>query len=205
VGSAALAVHCDPEDVTRVVRNFQASGAAAITRMGGIVATLTGDAILAYFGYPQSTEHDAERAVQAGLDLIVKIGQLLSPTNEPLQVRVGVASGSAVVSREQVLGEPLAVAAGLCKAAAPNSMLVAASTRKLLGGIFIFENTELYQIAEVSDAVSACRVVGERRVESRFKARQSHEITQLSGATENCGSYQLFGIEPSVGRAKLPS
>ena len=181
VGSAALAVHCDPEDVSSVVRNFQASGTAVITRMGGIIATLTADAILAYFGYPESTEHDAERAVHAGLDLIGKIGQLLSPTDEPLQVRVGVATGSAVVSREQALGEPLAVAAGLCKAAAPNSMLVAASTRKLLGGIFVFENMERYQIAEVSDAVSACRVVGERRVESRFKARQSDEITKLVG------------------------
>ena len=181
VGSAALAVHCDPEDLSSVIRNFQASGAAVIERMGGTIATLTADAILAYFGYPESTEHDAERAVHAGLDLVAKVSQLVSPTNEPLQVRVGVATGSAVVSREQALGEPLAVAAGLCKAAAPNSVLVAASTRKLLGGIFVFENMELYQIAEVSDAVSACRVVRERRVESRFKARQSDEITQLVG------------------------
>src|SRR5262249_57896778 len=123
----------------------------------------------------------SDRRVHAGLDLIVKMGQLLLPPDEPLQVRVGVATGSAVVSREQALGEPLAVAAGLCKAAAPNSMLVAESTRKLLGGIFVCENTELYQIVEVSDAVSACRVVGKRRVESRFKARQSDEIKELIG------------------------
>src|SRR5262249_9792312 len=139
VDSAALAVHCDPEDVTSVVRNFQASATAAITRMGGIVFSLTSAAILAYFGYPECTEHDAERAVHAGLDLMEKIGQFLSPTGKLLRTQVGVATGSAVVSREQVLGEPLAVAAGLCKAATPNSMLVAASTRKLLGGIFVFE------------------------------------------------------------------
>src|SRR5262245_38426379 len=217
VGSSALAVHCDPEDVSRVVRNFQASATAAITRMGGIVATLSGAAILAYFGYPESTEHDAERAVHAGLDLIVKIGQLLSPTNEPLQARVGVATGSAVVSREQVLGEPVAIAAGLCKAAAPNSVLVAASTRTLLGGIFVFENTELQQIADVSGAVNACRVVGERKVESRFKARQSHEITQLIGrdrelwqlsalwdrAKRSVGQVALVRGEPGIGKSHL--
>jgi DNA-binding response OmpR family regulator/class 3 adenylate cyclase len=216
-GSSALAVHCDPEDVSSVVRNFQASGTAAITRMGGIVATLTGDAILAYFGYPECTEHDAERAVHAGLDLIAKIGKLQSPTDKPLQVRVGIASGAAVVSREQVLGEPLAVAAGLCKAAAPNSMLVAASTRKLVGGIFVFEDAELHQIAEVSDAVSACCVVGERRVESRFKARQSHEIKQLIGrdrelrklsalwdrAKRSDGQVALVGGEPGIGKSHL--
>ena len=215
--SAALAIHCDPEDVSNVVRNFQASATAAITRMGGIVATLTSAAILAYFGYPECTEHDAERAVQAGLDLIAKIGQLLSPTDKPLQVQVGVATGSAVVSREQVLGEPLAVAAGLCKAAAANSMLVAGSTRKLLGGIFVFENTELHQIAEVSDAVSACRVVGERRVESRFKARQSDEIKRLIGRNRDLrklsalwvrakrceGQVALIGGEPGIGKSHL--
>jgi DNA-binding response OmpR family regulator/class 3 adenylate cyclase/predicted ATPase len=217
VDSAALAVHCDPEDVSSVVRNFQVSATAAITRMGGIVVTLTGAAILAYFGYPECTEHDAERAVQAGLDLIEKIGQLLSPTHKPLQVQVGVATGSAVVSREQVLGEPLAVAAGLCKAAAANSMLVAASTRKLLGGIFVFENTELHKVAEVSDAVSACRIVGERRVESRFKARQSNEIKQLIGrnrelrklsalwdqAKRGEGQVALIGGEPGIGKSHL--
>ena len=217
VDSAALAVHCDPEDVSSVVRNFQASATDAITRMGGIVATLTSAAILAYFGYPECTEHDAERAVQAGLDLIAKIGQLLSPTDKPMQVQVGVATGSAVVSREQVLGEPLAVAAGLCKAAAANSMLVAASTRKLLGGIFVFENTELHQIAEVSDAVSACRVVGERRVESRFKARQSDEIKRLFGRNQDLrklsalwdrakrceGQVALIGGEPGIGKSHL--
>src|SRR5262245_57948119 len=217
VGSAAFAVHCDPEDVSSVVRNFQASATAVIARMGGIVGTLTGDAILAYFGYPESTEHDAERAVHAGLDLIAKIGQLLSPTREPLQVRVGVATGSAVVSRGQALGEPLAVAAGLCKAAAPNSMLVAESTRKLLGGIFVCENMELYQIAEVSEAVSACCVVGERRVESRFKARQSHEVKQLVGRNrelrqlsalwdraKRCdGQVVLVSGEPGIGKSHL--
>ena len=66
VGSAALAAHCDPEDLSSVIRNFQASGAAVIERMGGTIATLTADAILAYFGYPESSEHDAERAVHAG-------------------------------------------------------------------------------------------------------------------------------------------
>ena len=217
VDSAALAVHCDPEDVSSVVRNFQASATAAITRMGGVVATLTSAAILAYFGYPECTEHDAERAVQAGLDLIAKIGQLLSPTDKPLQVQVGVATGSAVVGREQVLGEPLAVAAGLCKAAAANSMLVAASTRKLLGGIFVFENTELHKIAEVSGAVSACRVVGERRVESRFKARQSDEIKQLIGRDRELrqlsalwdrakcceGQVALVRGEPGIGKSHL--
>ena len=217
VGSAALVAHCDPEDLSSVIRNFQASGAAVIERMGGTIATLTADAILAYFGYPKSSEHDAERAVHAGLDLVAKVGQLVSPRGGPLQARVGIATGIAVVSPEQAIGEPIAVAAGLCNAAAPNSVLVAASTRKLLGGIFVFKNMEQYRIAEVSNAVSACHVVGERRVESRFKARRSHEITQLIGRDRELrqlstlwdqvkcweGQVALVSGEPGIGKSHL--
>ncbi len=216
VGSAALVAHCDPEDLSSVIRDFQASGAAVIERMGGTIATLTADAILAYFGYPESSEHDAERAVHAGLDLVAKVGQLVSPTGGPLQARVGIATGIAVVSPEQAIGEPIAVAAGLCNAAAPNSVLVAASTRKLLGGTFVFENMEQYRIAE-SNAVSACHVVGERRIESRFKARRSHEITQLIGRDQELrqlsalwdrvkrweGQVVLVSGEPGIGKSHL--
>ena len=110
------------------------------------------------------------------LDLIAKIGQLLSPTDKPMQVQVGVATGSAVVSREQVLGEPLAVAAGLSKAAAANSMLVAASTRKLLGGIFVFEYGATPDCRSFRCGERLPRRWGAEKLESRFKARQSDEI-----------------------------
>jgi class 3 adenylate cyclase len=56
-----------------------------------------GDGLLVYFGYPQAHEDDAERAVRAGLDIIANVGQLRLPSGEPLQVRVGIATGLVVV------------------------------------------------------------------------------------------------------------
>src|SRR5262249_39546225 len=97
VGSTALAATLDPEDLRDVIRRFQGCCAAVITRMGGHVARFMGDGLLVYFGYPQAHEDDAERAVRVGLDLVAKVSQLLLPTREPLQVRVGIATGVVVV------------------------------------------------------------------------------------------------------------
>src|SRR5262249_42510901 len=96
VGSTALAVQRDPQDTLEVIRAFR-DCAAVVTQMGGHVARFMGDGLLVYFGYPQAHEDDAERAVRAGLDLVAKVGQLLLPTGEPLQARVGIATGVVVV------------------------------------------------------------------------------------------------------------
>ena len=97
VGSTALAVQLDPEDLSAVIRRFQGTCAAIIKQGGGHIARYMGDGILAYFGYPQAHEDDAESAVRAGLDLVAKVGQLLLPSHDPLQIRVGIATGVVIV------------------------------------------------------------------------------------------------------------
>ena len=176
-----FAVKFDPEDLSRVTRSFQDAGVAAVTRMGGTIATVTPDQILAFFGYPEAHEDDAERAVSAGLDAVAKIGQLLSPKGEPLRSRVGIATGLALASQKEAIGEPSVIAAGVCDLAPPNSVLVTASTRRLLSGAFVCGNSERYVLAGMSKAVSACRVTGKRAVGSRFKAKHSNKITRLVG------------------------
>jgi class 3 adenylate cyclase len=75
--------------------------------------------------------------VTAGLDAVAKIGRLVSPKGEPLQARVTVATGMALASRKQAVGEPLVIAAEMCEQATPNSVLVTASTRRLLSRAFV--------------------------------------------------------------------
>src|SRR5262249_20595769 len=96
-----------------------------------------------YFGYPQAHEDDAERAVRAGLELVTAVGAL--KTHAPLQARVGIATGLVVVgdligsgaSHEQaIVGETPNLAARLQGAAEPNHVVIAESTRKLLGNLF---------------------------------------------------------------------
>ena len=181
VGAMELAVEFDPEDVSRVTGSFHDAGGSAITQMGGTIATVTPDQILALFGYPEAHEDDAERAVSAGLDAVAKISELPSPTGEPLRIRVGVTTGLTLASQMQAVGGPSVVAVGVCDLAAPNSVLVAASTRALLGSTFVCDNPERYALAGVSEAVSACRVTGKRTVASRFKARHSSKVNRLIG------------------------
>jgi class 3 adenylate cyclase len=100
-----------------------------------------GDGVLAYFGYPQAHEHDAERAVRAGLALIERIGRL-ETTGGTLASRVGIATGLVVVGdligsgdaqERGVVGETPNLAARLQQMAPPNTVLVAEATRRLVG------------------------------------------------------------------------
>ena len=143
VGSTALAVQLDPEDLSAVIRRFQAICTAVIRQNGGYVARFMGDGLLVYFGYPQAHEDEAENAVHAGLDLIAKVTQLLLPSGVPLAVRVGIATGVVVVGEtisegstqeQSAVGETPNLAARLQDVAQPNSVIIAESTRKLLGG-----------------------------------------------------------------------
>jgi class 3 adenylate cyclase len=97
VGSTALSVRMDPEDLREVISAYQNSVAVTVGRFGGFVARYIGDGVLAYFGYPQAHEHDAERAVLAGLALVEAAPMLKTAAGAPLQVRVGIATGLVVV------------------------------------------------------------------------------------------------------------
>jgi class 3 adenylate cyclase len=114
-----------------------------VQRFGGFVAKYMGDGVLIYFGYPQAHEDDAERAVRAGLELVAAVSAL--KTHAPLQTRVGVATGLVVVgdligsgaSQEQaIVGETPNLSARLQGVAEPNSVIIADSTRKLVGNLF---------------------------------------------------------------------
>ena len=147
VGSTALSTRMDPEDLREIISAYQKCVAETVQRFGGFVAKYMGDGVLVYFGYPQAHEDDAERAVRAGLELIAAVGEL--KTTAPLQTRVGIATGLVVVgdligsgaSQEQaVVGETPNLAARLQSVAEPNTVVIAESTRKLLGNLFDLED-----------------------------------------------------------------
>jgi class 3 adenylate cyclase/predicted ATPase len=201
VGSTALAGELDPEDLAGVIRRFQTVCASTLENTAGHVARFMGDGVLAYFGYPQAHEDDAERAVRAGLELVAKIGQLLLPSGEPLQVRVGIATGLVVVGeivREGPGQEQAAVgitpnlAARLQTAADPNTVLVAESTHRLLGNVFVYEDVRSYELKGFAEPISAWRVVGERAVDSRFDAQRSGALTRFIGRQHELR--QLLGL-----------
>ena len=97
VGSTALSARLDPEDLRGIITAYHRCCTELIERNGGFVAKYMGDGVLAYFGYPKAHEHDAERAVRAGLNLVEAVPKLTTNVGSPLQVRVGIATGLVVV------------------------------------------------------------------------------------------------------------
>src|ERR1700674_1767410 len=96
VGSTALSGRLDPEDLRGVIGAYHRCCTELVERSGGFVAKYMGDGVLAYFGYPQAHEHDAERAVQAGLAIVEAAPKLLTGAGSPLHLRVGIATGLVV-------------------------------------------------------------------------------------------------------------
>ena len=96
VGSTALSTQLDPEDMREIIGAYHRCCAEQIAKAGGFVAKYMGDGVLAYFGYPEAHEDDAERGVRAALGLTEAVPKLCTG-NTMLQVRIGVATGLVVV------------------------------------------------------------------------------------------------------------
>ena len=170
VSSTELAAKLDPEDLGEVIGSFQRACATAVNQFGGSIAKYMGDGALAYFGYPEAHEDDAERAVRAGLSLVDAVAAMEPPLTARLQVRVGVATGLVVVgdlvgegsAQERVaFGETLNLAARIQTAASPNSLVVGELTRHLAGAAFDYEHLGLHGLKGIAGATRLWRVIGE--------------------------------------------
>jgi hypothetical protein len=183
-----------------------------------------GDGVLVYFGYPQAHEDDAERAVRAGLELVTSVGAL--KTHAPLQTRVGIATGLVIVgdligsgaSQEQtIVGETPNLAARLQGVAGPNSVVIAESTRKLVGNLFDLQDLGAQDLKGISGAVNAWAALRPSAVESRFDALHGGGLTELVGREEELtlllrrwskakageGQVVLLSGEPGIGKSRL--
>src|SRR6516225_9607376 len=183
-----------------------------------------GDGVLVYFGYPQAHEDDAERAVRAGLELVAAVSAL--KTRAPLQTRVGVVTGLVVVgdligsgaSQEQaIVGETPNLAARLQGIAEPNAVVIAESTRKLLGKLFELEDVGTQNLKGIAGPVPAWKAVRTASVESRFDALHAGALTELVGREEELelllrrwskaksgeGQLVLLSGEPGIGKSRL--
>jgi class 3 adenylate cyclase len=139
VGSTALSVRFDPEELREEIRAYQNAVSGVVPRYDGFVAKYMGDGVLAYFGYPRAHEDDAERAVRAGLEIAAAVTRLETRGTERLAVRVGIATGLVVVgdligegsAQEQaVVGETPNLAARLQALAEPGQIVLAGATRR---------------------------------------------------------------------------
>jgi class 3 adenylate cyclase len=224
VGSTALSARIDPEDLREVISVYQKCVAETVQRFGGFVAKYMGDGVLVYFGYPQAHEDDAERAVRAGLELVVAVAALR--TRASLQTRVGIATGLVVVGdligsgeaqERGIVGETPNLAARLQGVAEPNMLVIAESTRKLLGNLFDLEDLGAKDLKGIAEPVRAWAALRASSFESRFDALHGIGLTALVGREEELelllrrwsraktgeGQVALLSGEAGIGKSRL--
>lgn len=194
VGSTELSHTHDPEELRELIRAYQDAAKVAIEKYDGYVARYMGDGVLAYFGYPQAHEDDAEQAVRGGLELITSLSRLNTLTE--LSARIGIATGPVVVgdligngaSQESaVVGETPNLAARLQGMAEPNIVVISDSTRALLHGLFDCADLGGQRLKGFADLQRMWRVTGERSSESRFEALHNEGFTPFVGRASELG------------------
>jgi class 3 adenylate cyclase len=226
VGSTALSARLDPEDMREVIRAYQDICAGMVARYDGFIAKFMGDGALAYFGYPRAHEDDAERAVRAGLEINAAVGKLETPAKDKLQVHIGIATGLVVVgdligqgsAQEQaVVGDTPNLAARLQTLAEPGGILIAETTRRLIGGSFELRALGSRVLKGFAAPAQVWAVLREVENVSRFEASQSQAMTPFVGreqevgllidrwrdATAGEGQVVLLSGEAGIGKSRI--
>ena len=226
VGSTALSEKLDPEELRDLLHAYRTLCGDVIAHYDGFVARYVGDGILTYFGWPTAHEDDAERAVRAALEIVQTVRRASS--TEALSVRLGIATGPVVVGEPAGVGDHAKLAVGstpnlaarLQGLAAADQIVIATSTRRLVGNVFDLSDLGEHDLKGIAEPVHAWRVERALLTESRFDAnRGGSTLTPLVGRDEELdlllrrwsqardgeGQVVLLSGEPGIGKSRILS
>ena len=215
VGSTALSARVDPEDLRDYLNHFRNLLARLVQQHSGWIAQYLGDGVLAYFGYPEAHEHDAEQAVTAALAIVeglVTLPAMVGAADYVPQVRIGVATGMTVVgatlaaddsSEHSAVGQTPNLAARAQSMAAPDTVVVTAETRQLIGGLFECHELGRFELKGFTDPVPLWQVTRESPLASRFDALRASSQHALVGRGDEAARILQRLAEARSGRGRL--
>ncbi|HEY2513370.1 MAG TPA: adenylate/guanylate cyclase domain-containing protein, partial [Polyangiaceae bacterium] len=232
VDSTALCERLAPEQWREVVLAYQQASCGIVERYGGSVAQYLGDGILVYFGHPQAYEDAPERAVRAAMAMVDAIRDLrldalaaLATQATRLSVRIGIHTGQVVIGhvgagahREHLaLGDTPNIAARLQGLAAPGTVVLSDSTRRMAGGSFAYADLGKHRLKGVREPRHVFRVDAILSTASRFDAATGTGLSPLVGrgrelgllierwelARQGRGQTVFLGGEAGVGKSRI--
>src|SRR5262249_37804733 len=185
-----MSARLDPEDESTVLRAYHRHCAERITDAGGFVAQFQGDGVIGFFGYQQASENDAERAIRAALELVESVPKLVTGLDTTIKVRIGISTGLVVVGdperggtrlEQAVVGDTINLAARLQSIARANEIIIANSTKRLIGGLFACRDLGALNLKGYPEPVQAWQVLRARTTTSQFKAYREPVLIQIFG------------------------
>ena len=226
---AVLSTNLDLDDLREVTTACHRCCTDIIESHHGYLANYSTDGVLAYFGYPKADEHDAERAIQAGLALVEALPRLTTAAGIPLHVGVGIATGLVVAGGQvesgatqtvAAVGSTPNLAARLQALAAADEIVVAETTRRLIGQAFELNDLGEQDLQGIAEPLRAWRVERALVTDSRFDAHRGHgALTPLVGRVEELdlllrrwsqakdgeGQVVVLSGEPGIGKSRILS
>ena len=194
VNSTSIAAELDPEEWRDVVADYHRAAAQVIERFGGHVAQYLGDGVMAYFGWPEAHDDDAERAARAGLAMLGATANLNAQSARPkLSARIGIDSGTVVVGASagkdaDVFGDTPNIAARVQAGATPDSVVITDATHRLVSGLFVVEDRGAQALKGIDRPIKLYRVIQPSGVRGRLEAAAATRgLTPFIGREDELG------------------
>jgi class 3 adenylate cyclase/tetratricopeptide (TPR) repeat protein len=222
--AAALTAEGDQEEWWTTIADHHRAAVQAIERCGGHAGPYRGDGVMAYFGWPEAHENNAEHAVRAGLALLEAVSILNRPVAARLRIcpRIGIDSGAVVIGpgtgREaDIFGDTPNIAAHAKAAAAPGTLLITAETHRLVPGLFAVEDRGTQVLNGLERPIHLYRVIKPTSARGRPEAATAYGLTPFVGREEELcllmnrwerllegeGQVVLITGEPGIGKSRL--
>ena len=181
----------DAEDAAHLLTSVTDRISAITSEFGGTVIHRLGDGIVAVFGAPVAVEDHAIRACHAALAMQRQMselsGKVLPLAQEPISIRVGIATGEALIHRHPAVdafGITLHIGSRLQTLAKPGEVCIAEQTYLAVRNLF------------------ECSPLGQKSVKGVDRAITIFRLIRASSFERPRFGLQGWNIEiPFVGRA----
>lgn len=215
VDSTTFTEKLDPEELRGVLEAYRACVMEVVLAQNGHIARYFGDGILVYFGYPIAHEDAAHRAVRAALEIVAAL-ETLNPYlhatyGVEIRARLSIETGLVVVWHMaaedapepiDIVGQAPNLAAKVQNLAAPNSIVIGATTHQLVQGFFTFDELGISTLRGVSQPVELYAVSGEIPRRSRLDVARESGLTPFIGREREAARLQQLWQQSCSGKGQ---